>query len=160
MKTKRILRKRNFPLTFNFHFPQVKAVEKIAQTYNDQTTDNINVRSISNNPIKLTWTNTSLTNPRSSMCPMDELMAVQEVSGCSSITFLSIAFERFWDNKFLNFARLWDDDFFELTITTVEFKMISIIFPQLVARCRVCFLITSIHSNFIWSLITFVLVSL
>lgn len=58
---------------------QVKAVEKIAQTYNDPTTDNINIRSISLNPIRLTWTNTSLADPRSTVCPSDELEALAEV---------------------------------------------------------------------------------
>lgn len=58
---------------------QVKAVEKIAQTYNDPTTDNINVRSISQNPIRLTWTNTSLADPRSTGCPTDELELLAEV---------------------------------------------------------------------------------
>lgn len=58
---------------------QVKAVEKIAQTYNDPTTDNINVRSISLNPIKLTWTNMTLADSRSTVCPTDDLEALAEV---------------------------------------------------------------------------------
>lgn len=58
---------------------QIKAVEKIASAYQDTTTDNINVRSITLNPIKLTWTNTSLTDPKSAVCPTDELEALAEV---------------------------------------------------------------------------------
>lgn len=72
-------------------------VEKIAQIYGDPNTDNINVRSISENPTKLTWTNTTLTNPRSPMCPMDQLLAVQEVCHCCLASYgmdisLGIAF--------------------------------------------------------------------
>lgn len=58
---------------------EVSVVEKIARLYGDPDTDNINVRSISTNPTKLTWTNTSLANPRSTFCPTDELEAVAEV---------------------------------------------------------------------------------
>ncbi|KAG7161352.1 Dystroglycan-like [Homarus americanus] len=67
---------------FNFVYAlewQVKAVEKIAQAYNDPTTENINVRSISLDPIRLTWTNTSLADPRSTTCPTDELENLAEV---------------------------------------------------------------------------------
>ena len=59
---------------------QIKAVEKIANAYQDTTTDHINVRSITLNPIKLTWTNTSLTDPKTAVCPSDELEALAEVS--------------------------------------------------------------------------------
>ncbi|KAK8389932.1 hypothetical protein O3P69_012857 [Scylla paramamosain] len=58
---------------------QVKVVEKIAQLYGDPDTNNINVRAISTSPTKLTWTNTSLTDSRSTFCPTDDLEAVAEV---------------------------------------------------------------------------------
>ncbi|KAG0723144.1 Dystroglycan [Chionoecetes opilio] len=58
---------------------QIKVVEKVARLYGDRDTENINVRSISTNPHKVTWTNTTLTNPRSTLCPTDELEAVAEV---------------------------------------------------------------------------------
>lgn len=58
---------------------QIRVVEKLAHLYGDATTGNINVRSISENPNKLTWTNTSLANSRSTFCPADELEAVAEV---------------------------------------------------------------------------------
>lgn len=58
---------------------QVKAVEKISDAYGDPSADNINVRSITLNPIKLTWTNVTLANVRSTICPTDELEALAEV---------------------------------------------------------------------------------
>lgn len=61
--------------------PQVKAVEKIADLYGDPNADLINVRSISTNPKKLVWTNTSLSDPRHTQgCPKEELEALADVS--------------------------------------------------------------------------------
>ncbi|KAK7074348.1 hypothetical protein SK128_003536 [Halocaridina rubra] len=70
--------------TFEYEFVyaldwQIKAVEKIAQAYQETTTDNINVRSITLNPIKLTWTNTSLADSSSTVCPTDDLETLAEV---------------------------------------------------------------------------------
>lgn len=62
------------------NLPQVKAVEKIADLYGDPNADLINVRSISTNPKKLVWTNTSLSDPRHTQgCPKEELEALADV---------------------------------------------------------------------------------
>ncbi|CAL4108520.1 unnamed protein product [Meganyctiphanes norvegica] len=58
---------------------QVKAVEKISALYGDETTENINVRSISNNPHQISWTNVTLVDPRSHSCPEDELEDILQV---------------------------------------------------------------------------------
>ncbi|KAK4306945.1 hypothetical protein Pmani_021268, partial [Petrolisthes manimaculis] len=59
---------------------KVKAVEKIAEVYGDPNAELINVRSISTNPKKLVWTNTSLSDPRHTQgCPKEELDALADV---------------------------------------------------------------------------------
>ncbi|KAK4291047.1 hypothetical protein Pmani_036095, partial [Petrolisthes manimaculis] len=59
---------------------KVKAVEKIAEVYGDPNAELINVRSISTNPKKLVWTNTSLSDPRHTQgCPKEELDVLADV---------------------------------------------------------------------------------
>nr|XP_027220783.1 dystroglycan-like [Penaeus vannamei] len=76
--TFRVEKKYEYDFVYSLDW-KIKVVEKIAQIYGDPDTDNINVRSISENPTKLTWTNTTLTNSRSPVCPEAQLLAVQKV---------------------------------------------------------------------------------
>ncbi|KAB7507762.1 Dystroglycan [Armadillidium nasatum] len=57
---------------------QVKAVEKIAALFSDSVS-NVNIRNITNNPVQISWTNVSLIDSQSTVCPTEELEAITKV---------------------------------------------------------------------------------
>ncbi|XP_076041303.1 dystroglycan [Oratosquilla oratoria] len=75
--TLRLTKKYEYEFIYSLDW-QRNLMEKIADIYGDGDVSSINVRSISRNPIKFSWTNTTLVNPRSTSCPKN-LMAIKKV---------------------------------------------------------------------------------
>ena len=68
-----------FPvITHSLSFFQMSVVQKIAVLF-DNNTDSINIRAISQNPTRVSWTNVTIVDPLSTTCPEEHIQYMNDV---------------------------------------------------------------------------------